>query len=130
MSFIKREEVVEIVEKAITNKETLIITYQHTGGDQDTVTRRKAPFDIGTTNPLKVESNKNNLYAFCYDHLDKEMGLSKPMVHPINIEHIVSIEKDGETFDENELANIHMSNTNYDYRTCEFHLLPERGWFK
>jgi hypothetical protein len=126
--FLTREKVIEIISEAIFGKSILNVTYQHMG-DQDVVTRKMAPFDIGTTNQRTIESNKNQLYSFCYDHKDKDSGVENPMVHPINIEHIISIEKTGETFDENELADTHMANSGYDYRKCLFAVMPDRNWF-
>ena len=130
MSFLTRENAIEMVKSAILERKTLQITYQHMGKDKDVVSRKMAPIDLGTTNIQTMESNKNNLYCFCYDHIDKETGVSKPMVHPINIEHIVSIEDAGESFDENTIAEINEDNTGYNYRNCQFAIVPERSWFK
>ncbi|MGB3478758.1 MAG: hypothetical protein WBB67_06325, partial [bacterium] len=86
-------------------------------------------FDIGTTNPKTYEQNKDNIYMFCFDHRDERLNVIKPRVHPIKIDRVVEIKKTAEHFDENELANIHIQNTGYDYRTCRFALLPDRDWF-
>ena len=127
--FLTREEVTKKIEDAITNKKVLLIKYQHVAIDDKIVDRKQAPFDIGTTNPKTYESNKDNVYNFCYDHIDEETGTKKQMVHPINIYHIISIEETGENFDENELADINLENMGYDYRDCEFAILPNRNWF-
>jgi len=80
--FLACTEVLRIIEDAIRHRKILKVTYQHAGDDQDIVTRTKAPFDIGSTNPKTYERNNNNLYTFCFNHKDSKTGLSKPMVHP------------------------------------------------
>ena len=128
--FLQRNEVVQKIEEAIVNRKILSVKYQHVSEDDDIVDRKMAPFDVGTTNPKKVESNKDNVYLFCYDHIDKKNDIKKPIVHAINIKHILSIEETGENFDENELADINLKNIGYDYREYNFVILPDRGWFK
>lgn len=127
--FLSRTEVQRIIENAIRDRKILKVRYQHVGEDQDIVTRTKAPFDIGTTNPKTYERNKNNLYMFCYDHRDEETGLSKPMVHPISILHVISISETGELFNPSELTDIHRRNTGFNYRTWRWAVVPDRNWY-
>jgi hypothetical protein len=130
MFFLARDIVTERIKDAIISRKVLKVCYQHVSTDNEIVERKKAPFDIGTTNPRTYDSNRDNVYLFCYNHIDDKTGQEKEFVHPININHIVSIEETGETFNENELADIHQQNTGYNYRECEFSLLPDRDWFK
>lgn len=67
---------------------------------------------------------------FCYDHIDNKTMLRKPIVHPIKIGLIVEISPTGDIFDENQLADINLQNTGYDYRSCNFACIPGRNWFK
>lgn len=127
--FMSVTEVVLIIEAAILNREVLTVRYQHKD-DKSVAERKMAPFDIGTTNPKYAEAHKDNAYMFCFDHRDEKTGISKPIVHPIKINLILEIVKTGEHFDENELADINLQNTGYDYRTCNFALLPDRDWFR
>ena len=127
--FLTREEVTKKIKNAIANKKIILVKYQHVSIDDEIVERRQAPFDIGTTNPKTHESNRDNIYNFCYDHIDRKSEIKNQIVHPINIYHIISIEETGENFDEKELANINLENTGYDYRNCEFAILPDRNWF-
>lgn len=96
MNFLNKELVIKIITQAILDKQILSIKYQRVGDCGDIVTRIKAPFDIGTTNLEKIESNKNNLYAYSYNHKDKKTGLIRPMVNAINIQHIISVEPTGD----------------------------------
>lgn len=129
--FLPKQEAIEKITEAILAKKVLLVRYKHVAIDDHVVERRKAPFDIGTTNPKKIEAHKNNAYMFCCDHIDEKTGCKKPIVHSINIEHIISINETGEFFNENELADINFRNTNpsYDYRDCQFAVAPERNWF-
>ena len=126
--FMSVPEVTKIIEESILQREILHVRYQHVK-DSEIVDRKMAPFDIGTTNPKTYEQNKDNIYMFCFDHKDEKLNIPKPMVHPIKIYRIVNMKDSGETFDENELADINLRNTGYDYRTCRFALLPDRDWF-
>ena len=127
--FLSKEDVIKKIEDAIINREILKFTYQHISINNEIVERYKAPFDIGTTNPKTQESNKDNAYLFCFDHTDDKSGQKNEMVHAISSTHIISIEKTGRYFNENELANKHKENTGYDYRQCKFAILPNRNWF-
>ena len=126
--FISVPEVTKKIEESILQREILHVRYQHVK-NSEIVDRKMAPFDIGTTNPKTYEQNKDNIYMFCFDHRDERLNVIKPRVHPIKIDRVVGVKKTGEHFDENELADIHMQNTGYDYRTCRFALLPDRDWF-
>ena len=127
--FISKEEVKRIFEDAIINRKILKIKYQHISIDNEIVEHDKAPFDLGTTNPKTQESNKDNAYLFCFGHKN-DFGREDEKVHPISSRHIISIEDTGRKFDENELAEINLKNTGYNYKQCEFALLPNRNWFK
>jgi hypothetical protein len=123
------DAVTAAIKHAIESRKILGVKYQRVQ-DGATVERRKAPFDIGTTNPKYIESHKDNVYMFCYDHVDEKTGMSKQIVHPVKIGKIISIVDTGKNFDENELADIHLHNTGYDYRICTFAFLPKRNWFR
>lgn len=131
--YLTRQEVEQIMIEAIINREILMVQYRHVDKTGDIVTRKKAPFDIGSSNPnYDIRNrNKDNVYMFCYDHIDKKTNMNKPFVHPINIDRIISIEKTGGIFDENELADINFKNCGFDYRANDFvfALLPNRNWF-
>jgi hypothetical protein len=127
--YLQLYQIKPIIEEAILEKKILIVTYHRVN---DTITNRirtKAPFDLGTTNPKYYERNKNNLYMFCYEHVDEKTGYKKPMVHGISALHILDIKDSGKNFDPIELSKIHYNNTNYDYRTCNFALVPNRNWY-
>jgi hypothetical protein len=121
-------EVQKIIEDAIINRKVLLVQYQH-ADDKNIVLRKMAPFDIGNTNPKYSEAFKDNAYMFCYDHYDYRLQERRPIVHPIRIDLITSIKLNGQVFDEKELADIHLKNTGYDYRTSIFAILPDRNWF-
>lgn len=74
-----------------------LLTYQHTS-DKEIVSHKIAPFDIGTTNPETYERNKNNVYAYCYDHVD-ENGQIDPKVFAFNINIFILISENSQTFD-------------------------------
>lgn len=126
--FMPRLEVQRIIEQAIREKKLLIITYQHVAVDGSTVTRKQAPFDIGTTNPKTSFQNRDNLYVFCCEHIDTKSGMRRPMVHPININHIVAISTTDESFSPAELMDENMRNTGFNYRTWRWAIVPDRGW--
>ena len=126
--FMPRNEVQRVVEQAIRERKVLTIAYQHVALDGNVVTRRQAPFDIGTTNPKTSFQNRDNLYMFCYDHVDPKTGLHKPMVHAININHVASLSILEEVFNPAELMDIHMRNTGFNYRTWRWAILPNRDW--
>lgn len=76
------------------------------------------------------QRNKDMLYAFCYEHIDKKTNRHKPIVHGINALRILSIEDTEEEFNPIELNNINKSNTGFDYSTWHWALLPDRKWLK
>ena len=119
----------QLITEAIESRSILLIRYQHTS-DGEVVDHRVAPFDIGTTNPKTQERNKNNVYAYSYTHLDSKTNLPSPKVCAFNIESFIDIRESGERFDENELARLNHLATNYDYRTCDFNVAKNRGWFR
>lgn len=128
--YLSIDEVKQVIEDATKNRKVLRVQYEskeHKG----IVERKMAPFDIGTTSVRYVESYKDNLYMFCYDHIDDKTGQPLQRVHPIRIGKIISILETGEHFNENELADIHKRNDprQYDYRDCKFAFLPNRNWF-
>lgn len=119
----------QLITEAIESRSILLIRYQHTS-DGEVVDHRVAPFDIGTTNPKTQERNKNNVYAYSYTHLDSKTNLPSPKVCAFNIESFIDIRESGEKFDENELARLNQLATNYDYRTYDFNVARNRGWFR
>lgn len=123
------DDVVAIIVDAIKYRRILRVKYE-CARDGAVVEKNKAPFDIGSTNPKYAETHKHSAYMFCYDHVDERSGRTKPVVHPIRIDRVISITATGATFDENELADINQKNIGHDYRTYNFAVLPERDWFK
>lgn len=127
--FISKYEATSIIEKAIENRIVLFVSYEHTK-DGERVQHKIAPFDIGSSNPNpKVrERNSENLYAYSYTHRDNN-NFPNPKVCAFNINNFLGIQETNETFDENELADLNLKATKYDYRNCNFALLPNRNWF-
>ena len=123
-----RNEVFNIIRETIVKKKILSITYQHVS-DAEIVSHKIAPFDIGTTNPRTFERNKNNVYAYCYDHKDKN-EFPDPKVIAFNINNFLSIKDTDELFDPVELTDKHKAKTGYDYKSCKFAIVPERDWYK
>ena len=128
MGFLPKVAVVGIVANAITERQVLLVRYQHTG-DGDVVSHRIAPFDIGSTNLRTRERFRNSLFAYSFTHVDDKTGLPDPKVCVFDIEHFLSMTPSGETFDEDDLAARNRSATGYDYRICRFALLADRHWF-
>ncbi len=126
--FISKNEATRIIEKAIENGTVLLIRYKHTT-DGETVEHKIAPFDIGSSNPKNRERFANNLYAYSFTHKN-ESNLLNPKVCAFNINNFLNIEETDEIFDETELAKLNFQATRYDYRNCNFALLPNRNWFK
>lgn len=126
--FISREDAEETIKQAIYERKKLKVTYQHRG-DGAIVTRTKAPFDIGSTNPRTYHKYRDCAFMFCYEHIDERTGENKPMVHAVNITQIISITESGETFDPNELTDINQRNTNYDYHECGWAVAQDRNWY-
>lgn len=123
-----RNEVLNIIKEAISDKKILSVVYQHVS-DKKIVSHRIAPFDIGTTNPRTFEKNKNMLYAYCYDHkVNNE--LLDPKVIAFNVNNFISISETGKVFDPIELTDKHRAKTGYDYRNCKFAIMPERDWYR
>lgn len=118
-----------LITEAIESRSILFIKYCHTS-DGEVVDHKIAPFDIGTTNPKTQERNRDNLYAYSYTHKDSKTNLSNPKVCAFNIDSFVEIQDSGEKFDENELARLNQIATKYDYRTCDFNVAKNRGWFR
>ena len=88
-----------------------------------------APFDIGSTNPKTAHRVADLLYAYAYTHVDKKTAVPNPRVVSFNINNFLSMEPNGNTFDETELCDLHLQAANYDYRVFNFALLPGRDWF-
>lgn len=128
--FLSQSEVIRIIEDAIINKKILKVKYQHTSSDNEIITSIKAPFDLGTTNTKTYYRNKDNLYMFCFNHIDEKTKQKLPIVHPISSLHIMSIAETGQKFDPIELTDINKANNKYDYRTCKWSLIPNRNWYK
>jgi len=90
MSFMGSTAVIQIVTNAITKRQVLLVTYQHTQ-DREVVSHRIAPFDIGSTNPRTRDRFRNNLYAYSFTHVDDKTGVPDPKVCAFNIEHFISM---------------------------------------
>ncbi|MGI8922764.1 MAG: hypothetical protein ACR2HJ_01780 [Fimbriimonadales bacterium] len=116
-----------IVVDAIANRKILEMIYQHSTDDQS-VEHTIAPLDIGSTNPDRKKSSAELLFAYSYTHLDKE-GRKKPKVCAFKIPNIIELRDTGSTFDPIEIANLNRKATGYDYRDCDFALLPNRDWY-
>lgn len=127
--YLTKDQVKNIIEKAIKNCTILKITYDHTSDNIRRILRKMAPFDLGTSNQKTYERNKDNLYVFCYEHIDKETGMKKPLVHPISSLHIVEIIETEVSFDPLELTKIHLTNGKYDYRSCKWAIAIDRKWY-
>lgn len=129
--YLTKSQVKSIVEKAIYNKTILEITYDHTTDDIRRFSRNIAPFDLGTSNPKYFERNKDNLYVFCYDHIDEKTNTKKPHVHAISSLHIINLKETDDHFDPVELTDINKKNSkyNYDYRTCKWAIAIDRKWY-
>lgn len=127
--FLSKAQVISIVSEAIENREILLIEYQHTA-DGEIVNHKIAPFDFGTTNPKTYERNKDNVYAYSYTHIDKKTNRADPKVCPFNVNNFIKMTSTDGTFNENELSRLNQQQTHYDYKTCNFALLPNRNWFK
>ena len=124
---ISKPQVISIIEKAIENRTVLFVRYQHTT-DGEKVEHKIAPFDIGSSNPKNRERFANNLYAYSYTHTN-ENNLPNPKVCAFNINNFLDIQETDKIFDETELAKLNLQATKYDYRNCNFALLPNRNWF-
>lgn len=130
MSFLSRNSVLKIVEKAINNREILEVTYKHKD-DGEVVIHQIAPFDVGSTNtnPKIRDRNKNNLYAYSFTHLDDKTNRSDPKVCAFNVEQFILLKPTDQVFNENELAQKNLQAHKFDYRGYTFALLPNRDWF-
>lgn len=125
--FLDRNYTFNIIKNAIIKKKILSIEYRHSL-DEEIVLHKIATFDIGTTNPETYERNKDNVYAYCYDHKD-DKGLLDPKVIAFNINNFISILDTGEIFEPNYLTAKHKEKTGYDYTSCKFAVAPDRNWY-
>ncbi len=128
--FISKYEVTRIVEKAIESRTILLVDYEHTKTGEK-VQHKIAPFDVGSSNanPKIRERNSENLYAYSYTHRDND-NFPNPKVCAFNINNFFGLQETDESFDENELSDLNLQVTKYDYRNCNFALLPNRNWFQ
>ena|SRR5258708_11416718 len=126
--YLSANQVIDIVANAITNRQDLDVRYKHTN-DDIVVVHRIAPFDIGTTNPKNIERFADNLYAYSYTRIDRKTNLADPRVATFNINFFIEMNQTGEIFDETDLCLKNLQATKYDYRSCQFALLPNRRWF-
>lgn len=128
--FIPKYQVIAIVSEAISGRNILSVEYQHTS-DEEIVRHKIAPFDIGSTNSnLQIrERNADKLYAYSFTHIDRKSNNLDPKVCAFNINNFLIMNSTGETFDETDLAILNLQKTKYDYRNCNFALLPNRDWF-
>lgn len=85
-----------LIPEAIESRSILIIKYRHIS-DGEVVDHKIAPFDIGTTNPMTQERNRNNIYAYSYTHQDSKTNLPNPKVCAFNIDSFVDIQDSGES---------------------------------
>ena len=127
MSFLPKSTVTEIVRVAIDKRIVLDVTYHHTDGTE-VVTHRLAPFDIGTTNPERVRQFVDSLWAYTYTHKDKQ-GNPSPKVCRFDVKNFSRMDFSDDCFDETDLTDRNLIATNYDYRKCNFALLPDRHWY-
>jgi hypothetical protein len=116
-----------IILEGISERKILLLTFMRVNEDE-AVDHRIAPFDIGTTTPETMEKNRHNMYGYAYDHKSKK-GLAAPRVLPFDLRRFVALEMTDEVFDPMTLIERHRVATTYDYRTCTFAVLPDRGWF-
>ena len=128
MSFIAKSTVRLVISDAILKRSVLNIKYQHTS-DGEIVNHKLAPFDIGSTNPKTSQKNADMLYAYSYTHLNEKTNRLDPKVCAFNINNFIVIDVTEEVFDESELAKLNLEKTRYDYRACNFALVPDRKWF-
>ena len=128
--FLNKQVAISIISEAISNKNVLLVKYQHTT-DGETVNHKIAPFDIGSTNPNPKIQNANaeKFYAYSFTHTNKD-NQSDPKVCAFNINSFLEITRIDENFDETDLAIKNLSSTKYDYRNCKFALQPNRNWFQ
>jgi len=126
--FISKNAVIPIIEQAVENRVVLYVRYKHTT-DGEIVEHKIAPFDVGSSNPKNRERFADNLYAYSYTHKN-DGNFPNPKVCAFNINNFLDIQETGEFFDENELVKLNLQTTKYDYRNCNFALLPNRSWFR
>lgn len=129
MGLLSRRTVIAVVEKSISNRQVLSVTYQH-ALDGEIVVHRIAPFDIGSTNPKTKDRFRNTIFAYSFTHVDDKTGRPDPKVCAFSIDQFHLAEPTGDTFNETELAIKNLRVTKYDYRNCNFAILPERDWFE
>jgi hypothetical protein len=127
--YIPDYEIISRVSEAIFQRSVLAIQYKRVN-DEAIVHHLVAPFDIGTTNPKRIEQSANNLYAYSYSRIDRKTNQPDPRVVTFNIQSFLEMAPNGDTFDETDLCIKNFQVTNYDYRTCNFALHPDRDWFR
>lgn len=130
MIFLQKSTVVNIIQEAIKQKKLVYIEY-YTKGNPELKKRKKAPFDLGSTNPsIKIrEKNKDILYMFCFNHTDVKTGRAVPQVHGHSSLDIVRLEILEEKFDPVELTKIHYFNTGFNYQTWKWAIVSDRNWY-
>lgn len=128
MSILPKSTVISLVAESIKERHILQVIYRHTS-DGERVTHNIAPFDIGSTNPRTRARYEETLWAYSYTHIDDKTSRLDPKVCAFNINNFISIDSTGEKFDENDLARRNHLRTGYDYRGCNFALMPDRDWF-
>lgn len=116
-----------IIEDAIKGRKILEMVYQHTS-DGETVDHEIAPFDIGSTNQQRKKQFAEMLFAYSYTHVDKE-GKKNPKACAFKVPNIISLDDSGRTFDPIQVTDMNKKATGYDYRDCEFAMLPNRDWY-
>lgn len=121
--------VIARVSDAILKRAILEVRYEHTS-DQLTVDHRIAPFDIGTTTLKNIERFANNLYAYSYTRIDRKTNRPDPRIVTFNINNFIKMTSTDDVFDETDLAIRHFGVSRYDYRNCNFALVPNRKWFQ
>ena len=122
-TFLSRPSVIALITEAIQERHILSVTYKHVT-DNEVVIHQIAPFDIGTTNPKTKAQNSDALWAYSFTHVDKKSNRANPKVCRFDIYSFIKIDLTGERFDESKLAILNLQATKYDYRTCQFALLP------
>jgi hypothetical protein len=127
--YLSRSLVLPLLELSIREQRVLNAIYDHVDRTER-VSHRLAVFDFGTTNPNTRDRFQNNVYAYAYDHLNTKTNLADPRVIAFNVDSFLSLEASGVTFNAVELTDLNFRATKYDYRHCEFAIVPERGWYK
>ena len=128
MVYLSKSKVIEIVSTAIKERIVLDVTYEHTD-KSEIVIHQIAPFDIGSTNPKTSAQFTDALFAYSFTHIDDKKGSLAPRVCRFDVKNFIRMEFTDDYFNETELTELNLQVTRYDYRNCNFALLPNRDWY-